>query len=68
MKLPAALALAALTLLAAGATRASGLLRIAFVSNRASSHTDLYVMNADGTGVTQLTTNPKDDALPRSIR
>jgi len=29
--------------------------KIAFTSNRAGVHYDLYVMNADGSGVTRLT-------------
>jgi TolB protein len=31
--------------------------KIAFVSNRADQHDEIYVMNANGTGVTRLTTN-----------
>lgn len=37
--------------------------RIAFVSNR-DGNNEIYVMNADGSGVTRLTNNPSDDASP----
>jgi TolB protein len=37
--------------------------RIAFTSSR-DGNTDIYVMNADGTGVTRLTDNPADDRAP----
>ena len=43
-----------------GAGIASGPVRIAFVSDRASSHTDLYVMNADGSGQHRVTNTPHD--------
>src|SRR5262249_23662211 len=37
--------------------------RIAFVSNRAGND-DIYVMNANGTGLTRLTDNPANDGQP----
>jgi len=37
--------------------------RIAFASNRAGD-SDLYVMNADGSGVTRVTVDPRDDSYP----
>ena len=37
--------------------------KIAFYSNRDGDF-DIYVMNPDGTGVTQLTNNPADEYLP----
>lgn len=38
--------------------------RIAFVSNRAGGFPELYLMNADGTGVKRLTTNSLIDGNP----
>jgi Tol biopolymer transport system component len=38
--------------------------RIAFVSDRAGGFPELYVMNADGTGVTRLTDNTQIDGNP----
>jgi TolB protein len=37
--------------------------KIAFTSNR-DGNNEIYVMNADGTGVTRLTDNPADDQAP----
>jgi TolB protein len=37
--------------------------RIAFVSNRDGNY-EIYVMNADGSGVTRLTNHPANDRLP----
>jgi hypothetical protein len=37
--------------------------RIAFASNR-DGNREIYVMNADGSGVTRLTNNPADDVVP----
>jgi len=42
-------------------TNAQG--QIAFTSNR-DGNNEIYVMNADGTGVTRLTDNPADDQAP----
>ena len=39
--------------------------RIAFVSTyRDGSNTEIYVMNANGTGQTRLTDNPASDRVP----
>jgi dipeptidyl aminopeptidase/acylaminoacyl peptidase len=37
--------------------------RIAFVSNR-DGNPEIYVMNADGSGVTRLTNNPAEEWMP----
>ena len=37
--------------------------RIAFASNR-EGDADLYVLNADGSGVTRVTVDPRDDSYP----
>ena len=39
--------------------------RIAFVSDRTDPHGDVFVMNADGTGITQLTSGPEYDSSPQ---
>src|SRR3989442_10169060 len=44
-------------------TSQSGSGRIAFVSNR-DGNTEIYVKNADGTGLTRLTNNPAVDDYP----
>ena len=41
----------------------SGSGRVAFVSNR-DGNSEIYVMNADGTGLTRLTNDPAVDAYP----
>jgi Tol biopolymer transport system component len=38
--------------------------KIAFQSNRADPANEIYVMKADGTGVTRLTRSPGDDRSP----
>jgi TolB protein len=38
--------------------------RIAFQSNRRDGNNEIYVMNGDGTGLTNLTNNPADDIEP----
>lgn len=38
--------------------------RIAFASNRGGKTTDIYVMNADGSGLLNLTNHPSFDSLP----
>lgn len=39
--------------------------KIAFVSNRDGGTSDIWTMNADGTGLTQLTNTPQNDGGPR---
>lgn len=62
MQGPALLAVLSAGLLAgapaATGTTGSGPLRIAFVSNRSSTNTDLYVMNVDGSNQQRVTTTP----------
>lgn len=38
--------------------------KIVFSSNRDESHSEIYIMEADGTGVTRLTNNGVEDAAP----
>ena len=56
------LTLGALTV-ASGCAGAQGAAKIAFASNREGNE-DIYVMNADGSGLTRLTDNPADDSEP----
>jgi hypothetical protein len=39
-------------------------LRIAFTSEGTENNSEIYVMNADGSGLTKLTTSTADDAFP----